>query len=85
MYKKGTKTKCLMWRENHARRKKSRGWGRLQRGNSSEKSCRHRAEYIGKTRETGTRKNLKEGPKGRIENKELIVNGKVVLTNCKMW
>lgn len=37
-----------------------------------------------KARETGTRKNLKEGPKRRIENKELIVNGKVVLTNCKM-
>lgn len=47
---------------------KGRGWGRLQRGNSSEKSCRPRAEYRGKTLETEAVRALQEGVKKRKEN-----------------
>lgn len=64
---------------------KRRGWGRLQRGNSSEESCRQRAEYRGKTLETEAGRALREGAKERIENEGLIVNGWVVLKHPKMY
>lgn len=64
---------------------KRRGWGRLQRGNSTEKSCRQRAEYRGKTQEAEAERTAREGVKERIENEGLIVNGRVVLKNPKMY
>lgn len=66
-------------------KKKGRGWGRLQRGNSTEQSCRQRAEYRGETQETKAGRTLREGEKERIEKEGLIVNGRVVLKNPKMY
>ena len=65
--------------------KKRRGWGRLQRGNSTEKSGRQRAEYRGETQETEAGRTLREGEKERIEKEGLILNGRVVLKNPKMY
>lgn len=61
------------------------GWGRLQRGNSSEKSCRQRAEYRGKTQETEARRTPQEGVRERMEKEGLIVNVSVALKNPKMY
>lgn len=84
MKKENAETKWVIGRGNHARRK-GRGCGRLQRGNSSEKSCRQRAEYRGETQETEAGRKLQEGGKERIEKEGLIVNGRVVLKNPKMY
>lgn len=51
---------------------KRRGWGRLQRGNSSEKSCNPRAEYRRRTLETEAATSATGG--SERENRERGIN-----------
>lgn len=61
----GAQSEWLMGRGNSRRekgeKKRGGGWGRLQRGNSSEMSCRQRVEYRGKTQEAESERENREG------------------------